>query len=113
MVSKYRAQKAIIDGIAFDSRKEARRYQTLKMLEHTGQIRELKLQVPFELQPAFRYRGKQIRAIKYIADFVYKMTDKSGQEILVVEDAKGYKTDVYELKRKMFLFTQGFEITEV
>lgn len=112
-MSKYHARKTVVDGITFDSRKEAERYKLLKMLERTGQIQNLKLQVPFELQPAFRFNGKMIHSIKYIADFVYKMTDKSGQEILVVEDAKGYKTDVYELKRKMFLFTQGFEITEV
>lgn len=83
------------------------------MLERTGQIKNLRLQVPFELQPAFRFNGKQIRAIKYIADFVYEVPDKSGKMVQVVEDTKGFKTALYEIKRKMFLFKFGFEITEV
>lgn len=97
-----------MDGITFDSRKEAERYKLLKMLERTGQIQNLKLQVPFELQPAFRFNGKMIHSIKYIADFVYRQDGKQ-----VVEDTKGAKTDVYLLKRKLFLFKYGFEITEV
>ena len=112
-MSKYKAKKTFVDGIAFDSRKEASRYKTLKMLERTGQIKELKLQVPFELQPSFKWQGKTVRSIKYIADFVYKAKDENGYERLVVEDTKGFKTDVYEIKRKMFLFKYGFEITEV
>ena len=112
-MSKYRAKKTVVDGITFDSRKEAARYKTLKMLERTGQIRDLRLQVPFELQPAFHFKGKTVRAIKYVADFTYKCPDKNGYVTLVVEDTKGYHTDVYELKKKMFLFKYGFEITEV
>lgn len=111
--NKYSARKTTIDGITFDSAKEAARYKKLKMLESMGAIKDLKLQVPFELQPAFRYNGKQIRAIKYVADFTYYAPDKNGKKVYVVEDTKGYKTKEYELKRKMFLFTQGFEITEV
>lgn len=112
-MSKYRAKKAVVDGITFASRKEAERYKTLKMLERTGQIKKLRLQVPFELQPSFRFNGKQVRAIKYIADFVYEAPDETGRTVQVVEDTKGFKTDVYEIKRKLFLFKFGFEITEV
>lgn len=113
MGSKYRAKKVTIDGITFDSKKEARRYQVLKMLERTGQIKDLKLQVPYELQPSFKYDGKTVRAIKYVADFEYIMRGKNGNAVKVVEDTKGYKTEVYLLKKKMFLFKYGFEITEV
>lgn len=112
-MSKYHAKPAIVDGITFDSRKEAGRYKFLKMLERSGQIKELRLQVPYELQPAFRINGKAVRSIKYVADFVYKVRDKNGYEKVVEEDAKGYRTDIYELKRKMFAFRYGFEITEV
>ena len=112
-MNKYRNQKIVVDGIMFDSKKEAKRYQFLKALERAGEIKNLKTQVPFELQPAFRYDGKGIRAIKYIADFTYYARNKDGRFILVVEDTKGYRTKEYELKKKLFLFTQGFPITEV
>lgn len=113
MKNKYHALRVEVDGRLFASKKEATRYKKLKMLESMGAIKELKMQVPFELQPAFRYNGKQIRAIKYIADFTYYAPDKNGNRVYVVEDTKGFKTKEYELKRKMFLYTQGFEITEV
>ena len=111
--NKYSARKTTIDGITFDSAKEATRYKKLKMLESMGAIKELKMQVPFELQPAFRYNGKQIRAIKYVADFTYYAPDKNGNRVYVVEDTKGYRNYEYLIKRKMFLFKFGFEITEV
>ena len=113
MKNKYHALRVKVDGRTFASKKEAARYKKLKMLESMGAIKDLKMQVPFELQPAFRYNGKQIRAIKYIADFTYYVPDKNGNRVYVVEDTKGFKTKEYELKRKMFLYTQGFEITEV
>lgn len=84
-------------GIRFDSKKEARRYQELKLLEDVGVIRDLKLQVPFELIP--KQFGE--RAVRYIADFVYYDMEK---RISIVEDVKGFKTDVYKLKRKLFKY---------
>ena len=112
-MNKYRNRKAVVDGICFDSKKEAQRYKILKALERAGEIRDLRMQVPFELQPAFSYQGKRVRAIRYIADFTYYAPDKSGNCILIVEDTKGARTKEYKLKRKMFLFKNGFEITEV
>lgn len=112
-MNKYHNKKIMIDGFCFASKKEAQRYKFLNALERAGEIKNLKMQVPFELQPAFRYQGKQIRAIKYVADFTYYAKGKDGRMIFVVEDTKGYHTKEYELKRKMFLFTQGFPITEV
>lgn len=103
-MSKYRAKPTVIDGIRFASRKEAQRYTELKLLERAGAISELRLQVPYELIPK---HGRE-RAIKYIADFVY---NEDGQTI--VEDVKGYRTDVYKLKRRLMYERYGIEIREV
>lgn len=107
--SKYKNEPITIDGHKFPSKKEARRYNQLKVLEAVGEIYDLRLQVPFELQPKFIYEGKTIRAIKYVADFVY--TSCSDGKVHI-EDAKGFKTDVYEMKKKMMLY-RGYEVEEV
>ena len=99
VMSKYHSKKVIVDGITFDSKREANRYCELKLLEKGGKIKDLKLQHHFELQPSFRKNGKTIRAITYVADFVYFDLERMKN---VVEDVKGYKTDVYQLKKKMF-----------
>jgi len=97
--NKYNARKIRFDGHVFDSSKEATRYLILKDLERHGQIEDLVLQPAFVLQKKFQYEGKTLSAIKYIADFMYKNHEGN----LVVEDVKGYKTDVYNLKKKLFL----------
>ncbi len=97
--SKYRAEKMELDGILFDSKKEAERYSELKMLERANLITNLELQPKFLLQEKFEYNGKVIRKIEYIADFKY--IDEEGNT--VVEDVKGLKTDVYNIKKKLFL----------
>ena len=103
-MSKYKSKPTVIDGIRFASRKEAQRYTELRLLERAGQISGLRLQVPYELIPK---HGRE-RAIKYIADFVY---NEDGQTI--VEDVKGYRTDVYKLKRRLMYERYGIEIREV
>lgn len=111
--SKFGNKKYTIDGIEFDSKKESKRYCELKMLERAGAIQDLQLQVPFILIPA-QYRevnGKNKcveRACKYIADFVYT---ENGKQI--VEDTKGFRTDVYKIKRKLMLYKYGIRIREV
>lgn len=100
-MSKYRAKKIVIDGISFDSKREGNRYCELKLLEKAGKIKDLQLQHQFELQPSFKKNGKTIRAITYVADFTYLDLEKMR---IVVEDVKGFKTDVYMLKRKLFEF---------
>lgn len=115
--SKYRNEKTEVDGIVFDSRKEANRYRELKLLEKAGEISDLRLQVKFELVPAIYEYGVCIpravcvqKAVTYIADFVYR--DKmTGEEI--VEDVKGMKTEVYKLKKKLLRWRYGIEIKEV
>lgn len=110
-MSKYGAKKTVVDGITFPSRKEANRYSELKILWRGKAIHSLKRQVKYELVPAVRQNGKVVqRAINYYADFVY--TDsRTGEEI--VEDVKGYKTQVYLMKKKMMLEKYGIRIREV
>jgi len=128
--TKYKAKKTEVDGITFDSMKEAKRYQELKILEAAGQIKDLRLQVPYELIPAIRepdtigkrggkIKGKLIeRAVIYRADFVYlekldiPFSDQEKWEE-VVEDVKGMRTKEYILKRKLMLYRYGIRIREV
>ena len=111
---KYGNRKTELDGITFDSRKEANRYAELRILEKAGEISNLELQKPFILQPGFVHEGKKIQPIKYVADFVY--TDIKARRINVVEDVKSpatRKDKVYQLKKKMMLYVHGIEIKEI
>ena len=111
---KYRAVKTTVDGKTFDSKKEAKRYTELKLLEKTGMITHL------ELQPTYQITVNGVDICKYKADFRYFTVraenreqynnskgewqtptltgDKEGQ---IVEDVKGYKTPIYRLKKKL------------
>jgi len=93
---KYNAKKIIIDGIKFDSIKEGRRYEDLKLMVRSGDISNLELQPVILLQPGFICHGKRIRKITYKADFKYIENGK-----IIIEDVKGCKTAVYRLKWKM------------
>ena len=120
--SKYGANKTVIDGIEFDSKREAKRWTELKLLERAGIIRDLDRQVKFVLIPAQREadtigargairKGKIIeRECAYVADFVY--TDVETGET-VVEDTKGFKTKDYIIKRKLMLWVHKIKIMEV
>ena len=117
---KYGNKKTTVDGITFDSLKEAKRYKELSLMQQSGMIQDLKMQVKYILIPAQRepdtvgarggiHKGKLIeRECTYVADFVYK---ENGQT--VVEDTKGFRTKDYLLKRKMLLFFHGIKIKEV
>lgn len=96
--SKYRAKKTKIDDIVFDSYMEAKRYRQLVLLEMAGEISDLVLQPKFRLMDSFRHDGKTIRAIDYVADFMYKEDGK-----LIVEDVKGMRTKDYIIKSKLFI----------
>ena len=124
---KYGSKKTILDGIAFDSKKEANRWAELKILEKAGKIEDLRRQVKFVLIPA-QYedstevyqrgankgkpkKGKLIEhEAAYIADFAYrdKETDRT-----VVEDTKGFRTKDYIIKRKLMLERYTIRIREV
>ena len=109
--NKYGNKKTTYKGISFDSKKECEYFIYLSRLEALGDISELKRQVRFELQPSFKYNGKTIRSINYVADFTFK--DKDGQlHIVDVKGSKSTMTEVYKLKKKMMQF-QGLDIEEV
>lgn len=105
--SKYRAKKTVVDGIVFDSAKEAKRYTRLRDMEKEGKIQHLRLQVPFELVPSFECDGVKYRGMSYIADFVYYRDGK-----VVVEDCKGYKTPEYKMKKKLMAYVNHINIEE-
>lgn len=112
-VSKYNAIPTTVDGIKFDSRLEARRYQYLLLLERSGEIRELQVHPTFELQPWFSVDGKKFRAISYEADFSYKKDDGKFGSVLVVEDCKGTVTAEARLKMKLFAFRFGMAVSVI
>lgn len=109
--SKYHNNKIDIDGHKFDSTKEGKRYNELKLLERAGAIKDLELQKVFELQPGYTKNGKKIRPITYKADFVYL---NLANNKIIVEDVKGFKTKEYLLKKKIFEYVyEDLEIKEV
>jgi len=99
--SKYGAVKATVDGIKFDSAKEAARYQVLKTLERTGHIQSL------ILQPRFDLVINDIKCGFYKADFEYV---NNGERI--IEDVKGMKTPIYNLKKKLVKAIHNIDIYE-
>lgn len=105
--SKYRAKKTVVDGIEFDSAKEAKRYTKLREMQEAGMIQGLCLQVPYEILPSFECDGVKYRGMKYIADFVYHRDGK-----VVVEDCKGFKTSEYKMKKKLMAYLNHINIEE-
>lgn len=100
---KYHAIKTTIDGITFASKKEATRYQELKLLQQVGEIELVRL------QPVYTLRVNDIDICKYIADFLYY--DKTKNKF-VTEDVKGVKTPVYRLKKKLMKAIYNIDIYE-
>lgn len=96
-MSKYGNVKTEIDGIKFDSKKEARRYGELRLFEKAGEITNLTVHPKFVLQEGFIWHRKKIRPITYSADFMYQ---ENGQ--IIVEDVKGVQTQLFRVKAKMF-----------
>ncbi len=99
--SKWHNVRTMVDGITFDSKREAKHYAELKIELLAGEIADLELQKPFSLDV------NGIHICNYIADFVYR---RNGE--LVVEDAKGKATDVYIIKRALMRAVYGIEIVE-
>lgn len=124
MQNKYKNRKIIAGGETFDSKKEYSRWAVLRMCERTGEIQNLRRQVPYELIPNIcepdkvgkrggTIKGKVIeRKVTYIADFVY---EQDGETI--VEDVKGYRKGqayaVFTLKRKLMLWRYGIKVKEI
>lgn len=116
MSHKYNAIPTTVDGIRFASKREARRYLELKLLQKAGQISDLKLQPRFPLMAAST-TGTVAGALRelpvighYVADFAY-VDERTGQRI--IEDVKGVKTAMYRWKKKHTEAQYGITITEV
>ena len=109
--AKYRNKKVQTEEATFASEKEYRRYQELKLLERGGNVRNLRLQVRFELAPACELYGKRSPAIRYFADFTYEEKAGDGWRY-VVEDTKGFRTGAYIMKRHLMKTVHGITILE-
>lgn len=107
---KYGAQRTEVNGISFDSKKEAHRYLELLTLERAGRIADLQRQVAIELEgrdgPLLTRTG---RMMKITVDFCYRDLETG---LTVYEDAKGMPTRDYEVRRAVAL-AQGIKVTEV
>lgn len=131
--SKYHNKKTVVNGIAFDSRKEARRYQELLEAVRLGAVEDLRLQAEFTLVEAYTdAQGNRHQAMRYKADFTYRVKDAGydklallgsedieywrslGRGALVIEDvkSKGTRTRVYINKEKL-MADRGYQIREV
>lgn len=110
---KYGNKKTVSSGLRFDSKKEAKQYEKLKVLELIGEISDLQTQVKFSLIPSqYEGIGKQRACVErecsYLADFTFI---RNGS--LVVQDAKGFKTPEYRIKKKLMLSVHGIKIEEI
>ena len=93
--NKYGAKKTTVDGITFDSKWEAQRWGELQAMERGGLVRDLERQVKYDIV----VNGEKI--CRYIADFRYKLVDDDGSTKEVVEDAKGFETADFKIKKKL------------
>ena len=102
--SKFGAKKTMVDGITFDSKWESERYGQLKAMERGGIVTDLELQVKYDIVI------NDIKICKYIADFVYKEESSDGKIREIVEDAKGFETPEFKLKKKLMKAVHGIDI---
>lgn len=97
--SKYRSRRTVVDGISFDSKREAARYNELKLLRQAGRVLWFIMQVPFRLPGGTRW----------YADFLVVW----GNGSITVEDTKGFKTETYRVKKREVEAAYGIEIMEL
>ena len=100
--SKYKNKRTIVDGITFDSKREAARYCQLRLMQKSGLISEL------QLQQRFPIIVNMVKICVYVSDFTY--LTKAGQS--VTEDVKGVKTAAYRLKKKLMKAVHNVDIKE-
>lgn len=104
---KYKAKATFLDGHRFASKAEAERYAELRLLERARQI------VDLELQPRYTLEHNGVKLTTYVGDARYKERDADGRLVVIVEDTKGVRTAVYELKKRLMLSLLGIAIREV
>lgn len=97
---KYNNRPVELDGHRFDSQAEAARWTELKMLQAAGEIMHIEVHPRFLLIDSFTHNGRKVRAVYYEADFRY-LDRHSGR--VIVEDVKGVKTAVFQLKEKLLM----------
>ena len=110
-MSKYGNRKIFTDDGSFDSLKEYRRWQELRLMERAGAITQLSRQTKFELIPSQIEDGKVAeRAVTYKADFTY-----CQDGAFVCEDVKSSatKTREYIIKRKLMRYVHGIRVREI
>lgn len=112
---KYSAVATTVDGIKFQSRREARRYSELKLLEKAGEIFKLELQVAYELHAlGGSVVGKYVCDFKYLKrEYVLFGPDSRWELVTVVEDSKGVRTELYRWKKRHLKAEYGIDIVEV
>jgi len=131
VATKYFSKRSKVNGIEFQSKKEGRRFQELRLLERAGVIDNLRTQVKFVLIPEQREESREVytrgpqkgkhklgrvieREVAYVADFVYHDINTDRE---VVEDVKGYTGSeaykLYVIKRKLLLWRYGIKIKEI
>lgn len=104
-MNKFLAKKTIIDGITFDSKKEAQYYLIYKHKEQAGMIKNLNRQVDYP----FKINNKTM--FKYKADFTFE--DENGFHIIDVKSSMTSKLPVYRLKKKIIEEYYQIKIEEV
>lgn len=101
VLSKYGAVRTEVDGVVFASKREAKRYQELRLLERAGQIEQL------ELQPRYPIAINDVKICTYVGDFQYR-----ERGAFVLEDVKGMKTPAYNIKKKLVKAIYQIDIRE-
>lgn len=109
--SKYGNTKVEVNGVKYDSKKEAKKAEELERQERLGLISNLERQKKFVLQPSFKFAGHTIREIAYVADFVYM--ENGTQVVMDVKSPITRANPVYKIKKKMMMYVHGIEVKEV
>ena len=99
--NKYHAKPVVVDGVRFDSQREARRYGELRLLLELGVITDL------EIHPRYPLVVNGVLVATYVGDFQY-----FEGEVMVLEDCKGFRTPLYRLKKKLMRALYSIEIKE-
>lgn len=107
--SKYKAIRTTVGELNFDSKREARRYQELKLLERAGKIAELERQVVYELAPSVRIKGEQRArpALRFKLDFRYLDLETN---LRVHDDAKGFADTAFRIRQHLMKSVHGIDV---
>ena len=108
-MNKFKNKKIIVDGAAFDSKKEAEYWRVLKTRQNFGEIENLRRQEKYLLIP--KQDGE--RPVHYVADMAYNDRRLDKEFVIDVKSAFTRKLPAYVIKRKLMLFIHGIKVIEV